>query len=314
MLKNKPDISVVIPNYNSRTTIRVCLQSILKQSLPKERYEVIVVDSSTDETPEIIQNEFDSVRFIHRERKTLPGPARNIGIQNAQAGLIMFMDSDCIAKYDTLERVLRRHREGDYAGVGGSVVNGFPFSPIGWADHLLSFSPFLPSMKENVVYHIPTCNVCYKAEVLHKLGLFPTYDFITHDFMGDDLIFSWKITSNGGQILFDPSIEMVHLNRVKFKSYTAHQWKLGWSAALVARCTELPTKLFTTYPVLSVFLPMVRSGSIIWRLLHRDIKSLSIMVFIFPLYLLGVLYWAGGFYKGAILNEDKFKEAISKKI
>ena len=140
MYEEKPEISVIIPSYNSRGTIGKCLHAILNQSLERHRYEVIVVDSSKDETPEIIKNEFQSVRLIWREEKTLPGPARNIGIQSASSDLIMFMDSDCIAKQDTLARVLNRHKEGSYAGVGGSVLNGFPLSPIG-SSHLVLSSP-----------------------------------------------------------------------------------------------------------------------------------------------------------------------------
>jgi len=87
--------SVIVPSYNSMRTIRRCLHSILAQetSFP---FEVICVDSSKDETPDIISREFPQVRLIHIERQTYPGSARNLGIRQAQGSIIACTDSDCI--------------------------------------------------------------------------------------------------------------------------------------------------------------------------------------------------------------------------
>ena len=42
-------VSIIIPAYNATRTIRMCLDSILRQDYPSERYEVIIVDNnSTD--------------------------------------------------------------------------------------------------------------------------------------------------------------------------------------------------------------------------------------------------------------------------
>ncbi|HYP26430.1 MAG TPA: glycosyltransferase, partial [Blastocatellia bacterium] len=48
-----PLVSVIVPSYNSARTIRACLDAILGQETGSS-YEVIVVDSSTDETAEIV--------------------------------------------------------------------------------------------------------------------------------------------------------------------------------------------------------------------------------------------------------------------
>jgi len=47
----KPEISAVIPAYNEEILLPKCLDSVFNQSLPREFYEVIVVDNaSTDKT------------------------------------------------------------------------------------------------------------------------------------------------------------------------------------------------------------------------------------------------------------------------
>lgn len=88
-------ISVVVPSYNGSSTIRRCLSSLLGQRRPAD--EMIVVDSSDDETPAIIENEFSQVHLIHREDQTFCGAARNIGVQVASGNIIAMTDTDCIA-------------------------------------------------------------------------------------------------------------------------------------------------------------------------------------------------------------------------
>jgi glycosyltransferase involved in cell wall biosynthesis len=305
MNDGKIKISVVIPTYNSESTIRGCLRSVLDQTLPPEKYEVIVVDSSTDGTPEIIREEFSRVRLIKAEKKLLPGPARNKGIRIAGADLIMFIDSDCIAGRDVLERMLDRHRQGEYAAIGGAILNGTPRSAVGWVDYLMSFSPFMPAMKERLVPQIPTCNACYRVQVLEQHDFFPAYDFLA-----EDLILNWRIFSGGGRLLFDPSIRVIHINRTEVSYLLRHQWSLGWSFALALRCTDMSGHTFVRYPALAVFLPMLRFGSLLSRVARRSIRVLALSLVLSPLYLLGACAWARGFFRGATMGDTEYKARL----
>ena len=79
------DVSVVIPSYNSRGTIRACLESVLGQET-ELTYEVLVADSSDDGTDEIIRADFPGVRLIHsRERLTGSGSGCAGGPRSAPA-------------------------------------------------------------------------------------------------------------------------------------------------------------------------------------------------------------------------------------
>ena len=298
-------ISVVIPAYNSESTIGDCLRSVLDQTLPPEEYEVIVVDSSTDATPGIIREEFPRVRLIRTEKKTLPGPARNAGIHSAAAGLIMFIDSDCIADRDVLKRMLDRHRQGEYAATGGAILNGTPRSLIGWVDYLMSFSPFMPSMEERLVPQMPTCNACYRTDVLKQYGFFPSYDFLA-----EDLILNWRIFRGGGRLLFDPSIKVIHINRTTLSYLVRHQWTLGWSFALALRCTDMSGQTFVRYPALGVFLPVLRFGSLLARVARRNLKVLGLSLVLSPLYLIGASAWASGFFRGATMGKQEYEARL----
>ena len=93
-------VSIVIPCYNEGENITKTLERLFKhidESDYKENYEVVVVDSSTDNTYDLIQqSEYwskDGLRIIRSKRQMFPGEARNVGIEAATFDIIVFVDS-----------------------------------------------------------------------------------------------------------------------------------------------------------------------------------------------------------------------------
>ena len=78
-------ISVIITNYNYARYLERAIRSALDQSLPRTKYEIIVVDdASTDESAEILNNYIDEVRIIRFEKNKGLSAARNEGIKKAR--------------------------------------------------------------------------------------------------------------------------------------------------------------------------------------------------------------------------------------
>ena len=96
-MENK--ISVIIPTYNSESTIKECLDSVFNSNF--KNFEVILVsDKSIDDTVEIAKK-YDCQIIELLENK---GPAyvRNLGAKNAKGNILFFIDSDVIIKKDAL--------------------------------------------------------------------------------------------------------------------------------------------------------------------------------------------------------------------
>ena len=91
-----PVVSVIVPCYNSARTIQGCLRALFDQRTTVP-FDVTVVDSSTDETPQIVAREFPGVRLIHLDARTFAGAARNIGVRATKGRLCLMIDSDCVA-------------------------------------------------------------------------------------------------------------------------------------------------------------------------------------------------------------------------
>ncbi len=111
------DVSIIVTSYNATATIGTALASVA-ETPHKNRIEVIVVDdSSTDRTVEIIDGfcrNYDHIRLIRLPRNSgSPSLPRNIGISQAKASYLTFLDDDDYIDADRLIRMV------DYAKCNG---------------------------------------------------------------------------------------------------------------------------------------------------------------------------------------------------
>ena len=300
MTENDPIVSVIVPCYNSEQTIRRCLDSIVNQSTSFS-YNVIVVDSSLDQTPQIVAREYPSVQLIHRDRRTFAGAARNIGIRNTRAPFCLMIDSDCVAQPDLIERMIARHSEAEYAAVGGSLRNGTPGSLSGLTGYLLEFKEYSPQSPRRFEKSVPTANVAYRREALEGSGCFDE-----EMWLGEDILLNWKIHKAGGLILFEPAIEVTHLNRTGWRSVLSYQISLGRCSAEARRRGGLPGDFLLRYPFLILLMPLVRFARAALWLAKTQREALIPLILISPMFLLAAAFWSFGFLQGAMdLTEPK---------
>lgn len=110
----RPLVSVVVPVHNPGRYIEPCIRSVLRQSLPRDRFEVLFVDDgSTDGTGERLDRlarEQPHVRTIHIQASGAPGRPRNVGMEAAIGEYIQFLDADDELTPRALERLLRMAR------------------------------------------------------------------------------------------------------------------------------------------------------------------------------------------------------------
>lgn len=118
-------ISVVVCTFNRSRLLRSVLDSLYKQTLPRDRYEVIVVDNrSTDDTRAVVDDFLScgNIRYIYEARQGL-AHARNAGWQAAEGSYVGYLDDDSLAPPEWLSVA------SDIAGEGRFEIFGGPIHP-----------------------------------------------------------------------------------------------------------------------------------------------------------------------------------------
>ncbi len=159
-------ISVVVITKNEEKNIADCLRSLVSQEYSDE-FEIMVVDSSTDRTPEIVKK-FTAARLVPETKKGFSA-ARNSGIRESKYDYVAFIDADCIAPKNWLAKL--SEGMGDFSGVGGNAYppEGSPFfgrciACLGYpAGGALGIEP-----ADNIV----TCNALFRKQAIASVGGF----------------------------------------------------------------------------------------------------------------------------------------------
>src|SRR6516162_9221792 len=100
-----PKISALFSTFNRAEFLGEALSSLTQQTLPKEDFEVVVIDDgSTDHTQEVAAS-FKSILPIRYAYQINSGLAegKNHAISLARAPLVVFMDDDDVAAPNLLE-------------------------------------------------------------------------------------------------------------------------------------------------------------------------------------------------------------------
>ena len=103
------DLSIIVPVYNVEKYIRSCIESIFKQSLDENLFEVIIVndgtkDRSMDVIADIIQ-QHSNITIINQDNQGL-SVARNNGIAKAKGQYILMPDSDDLLIENSIKPLL----------------------------------------------------------------------------------------------------------------------------------------------------------------------------------------------------------------
>jgi len=280
---SSPRVSVIVPSYNSGTTIRRCLDSLLAQRTDIS-FEIIVADSSTDDTPDIVRSYETRVSLVRSDRQLFPGPARNLGIARSRGGILAFTDADCIVDPGWIDAVVRAHDSHD--AVGGRILNGTPASLAGTALYLCEFIEFA-APKARSFSSIPSCNISYKRTLLEQLGGFPEVPW------GEEYILNNRIP---GGVRFVPGMVVRHVNRTAFSETVGHARKVGFGCALSRRETGQAEFLFR-YRVLIPLLWAWRLGKIAWSSVRAGQAGAFLRSA--PLLLVDLWAWTAGFFAGS---------------
>ena len=90
-------LSIIVPVYNVEAYLERCVNSLLRQGLKEDDYEIILVDDgSNDSSPSICRHfcsQYGNIRYISQRNQGV-GVARNTGIRESRGKYLCFVDAD----------------------------------------------------------------------------------------------------------------------------------------------------------------------------------------------------------------------------
>lgn len=104
VLKQNRIISVIIISHQRKKFIKIAINSVLKQSLHRKYYEIIVVKNFIDEDIDSFI-EYNGGKNIYTDAQTL-GDKCVLGIENSNGNILVFLEDDDIFAYEKLQKVL----------------------------------------------------------------------------------------------------------------------------------------------------------------------------------------------------------------
>jgi glycosyltransferase involved in cell wall biosynthesis len=111
-----PDVTVVVPVYNTMPYLRTCLESLVHQSIGLDRCEVVAVDDgSTDGGGDLLDQYArqypGSFRVQHQPNSGGPASPCNRGLETARGRYVFFLGADDHLDPEALERLVTQADE-----------------------------------------------------------------------------------------------------------------------------------------------------------------------------------------------------------
>jgi N-acetylglucosaminyl-diphospho-decaprenol L-rhamnosyltransferase len=221
-------ISIILVNYNGAEFLAECLDSIYR--VINSDCEVIIIDnSSTDNSVEIVRDRFPSVRLICSEVNLGFGKASNLGVDRSQGTYLLFLNTDTILTENTpqiLADYLDRHLDVGAIGARMTFRDGSYQLSSGMLPNLAI--EFIDKIRYGLdrkwhdlwanIYHKQSATVrevgwvtgaclMIRREIFQSLGGFDEAFFMYFE----DKDLCKRVRALGCKVIYDPDTSVIHL-------------------------------------------------------------------------------------------------------
>lgn len=237
-----PFISIIVPCYNEEKTIQHLLNSLLSQTYPLNKMEVIISDGlSTDNTLAVIesfQKKHGELKVIvtNNQLKTIPS-GLNQAIRESRGDLIIRLDAHSMPIKEYVERCVSAHQNKKGDNVGG--VWDIRPSENTWVADSISYAAAHPlgagdamyrlNAKAGAVDTVPFGS--FTKSLIDKIGGFDETLLANEDYE-----FNVRVRQAGGVVYLDPSIRSVYFSRGTLQKLFIQYWRYGfWKLKMLRR-------------------------------------------------------------------------------
>jgi len=265
-----PRYSVIVPVHNSARTIEPCLEALLDQSLPKETYEILIVDDgSTDNTAELVERY--PVRLL-KQAHAGPASARNLGATAALGEFLIFTDADCLPIRIWLEEIVRPlEKDGQVAGAQGSYQTEQTNLIARFTQVELEVK-YAALRRKAYIDFLDTASAALRREAFWEEGGFdPSFSEASNE----DTQLSFSLASKGRRLVFAEKAVVYHRHPESLRRYLSRKWRHGFWRTRVYR--QHPEKMTgDSYTPRSTQVQLLAAALTLVLVLVPDLQWLSL--------------------------------------
>jgi len=227
----KPELSVIIVNYNVAYFLEQCLNSCLKAA-QHTSVEILVIDNnSVDGSEEMMKDKFPTIPYIMNKENLGFSRANNQGMRIAQGEYVLLLNPDTVVEEMTFRSTVDfMNAHPDAGGLGVRMLDGrgkfLPESKRGLPTPSVAFykifglSTLFPKSKVFGKYHLGYLSefetheveilsgafMLMRKSVLDKIGLLDEAFFM----YGEDIDLSYRIVQSGFKNYYFPGTRIIH--------------------------------------------------------------------------------------------------------
>jgi glycosyltransferase involved in cell wall biosynthesis len=231
-MKDNPKISIIIPVFNEKEDIITTINYIKK--LNYSNYELIIIDDSTDETPQLIKkNKFEKLIYIQPPVRKDRSQARNIGIKKSTGEILVILNADVLLPDDFLDKIIVNYKNGcDYLLVDSEVYNlSSVYSRHVDCDH--KYKRFETNWVNKWTW---TEGFSVKKDIALKTSLFPSGSVPMT--AGEDRVFGEELDMIGAVKKVDLDIVVKHISQDNFNDFWIFRKSRGAGSSQVKRFVQ----------------------------------------------------------------------------
>ena len=213
MTDHMPQMAIIIPHYNDTVRLTRCLTELMKNDLVG--CEIVVVDNGSTQSLAVVQAAFTGVRFLSEPEKGAAA-ARNTGVRQTTAPILVFIDADCVPALDWLTVVRRVAHSADLIGGRVDVFDETP-PPRSGAEAFEAIFAFNFRNYIEVQGFTGAGNLVTRRDVFETVGGFANG-------VSEDIDWSTRAVGMGFRLIYEDSMVVNHPSRSDWAALR-HKWR-----------------------------------------------------------------------------------------
>ncbi|MBQ8969444.1 MAG: glycosyltransferase [Bacteroidaceae bacterium] len=212
--------SLIIPVFNRPDEVDELLESLTRQTLGRQQFEVVIVEDGSEVRCEDVVGRYSDrldVRYFEKPNSG-PGQSRNYGAERSRGEYLIVLDSDVVLPEGYLAAVDKELTDRPCEAFGGPDRAHESFTPVQKAINYSMTSFFTTGgirggKKKLDKFYPRSFNMGIRSDLYRQLGGFSNMRF------GEDIDFSIRIFKSGARCRLFPEAWVWHKRRTDFRKF-----------------------------------------------------------------------------------------------